>query len=353
MVRNISIGLNRIGVHTDVMTFNMDRKWDPKWKGKTEKIEDITVFRIPALNWLPIEHSPRITFGINLIPGRFTKLLKRYDIIHFHEDLSFPLFSLLVKKPKILHLHGVDVDFYKRYYLSKFIFKQVADLYISISNRMKKDLKELGIPECRISYLPNGVNPNFFSPSRKKEENLLLFVGRITSGKGLHVLLESLSYLREPIHLVIIGPPDWDLQYHQKILKTVNKENREGKHKITYLGSLDQAEIVKWYQKASVFVLPSFWEAFPVVILEALACATPVIATPVGGVPEVIQSFENGILVPLNNPLKLAEAIQYLLDNKDARIRLGRAGRKLIVKHFSLDVVVSELYNIYKKLVSR
>lgn len=99
MVRNLSIELNKVGVHVDVMTFNMDRKWNPKWREKIEKIDGITVFKVPALNWLPSEHSPRITFGINLIPGRFRHWMKEYDIIHFHEaEFSFPLFSYFVKK---------------------------------------------------------------------------------------------------------------------------------------------------------------------------------------------------------------------------------------------------------------
>jgi glycosyltransferase involved in cell wall biosynthesis len=140
VVRNLSIALNEIGVHTDVMTFNMDRKYAPRWRGNIEKIDGITVFKVPALNWLPIEPSPRINLGVNLIPGKFTNLLKKYDIIHFHEmELSFPLFSFLIKKPKILHLHGIDVEFFKRYHLSRTIFKQVADYYITITRQMKRD----------------------------------------------------------------------------------------------------------------------------------------------------------------------------------------------------------------------
>jgi len=93
-------------------------------------------------------------------------------------------------------------------------------------------------------------------------------------------------------------------------------------------------------------------EAFPVVILEALSCETPVIATPVGGVPEIIRNGENGILVPVNNPPKLAEAMQYLLDNNDVRVRLGLDGRKLIKRSFSLDVVAKKLYSIYTSLLA-
>ena len=353
MVRNISVELNRMGVHVDVMTFNMDRKWNPRWRGKIEKIDGITVFKIPALNWLPIEHSPRITLGVNLVPGRFTNLLKRYDIIHFHEeDFSFPLFSFLVRRPKILHLHGIHVDFYKRYHLSRIILNHVADLYISISRQMERDLAELGIPRSRIVYLPNAVDVELFRPQGEKEDNLLLYVGRITFDKGLHVLLESFRYLKKSAHLVIVGPMDCSFAYHQRILKLIERENQKGKHEITYLGGMPHVEVIKWYQKASIFILPSSREAFPVVILEALSCETPVIAAPVGGVPEIVRNFENGILVPASNPLKLTKAIQFLLDNKDLRIKISREGRKWVTRKFSLEVFAEKLCDIYKKVIS-
>lgn len=350
VVKNLSIELNRVGVSVDIMTFNMDRKWHPKWKGKMEKIYGIKAFKIPALNWLPIEHSPRITLGVNLIPGRFTNILKDYDIIHFHEEFSFPIFSFLVRKPKIFHLHMLDVNFYKRYHLNRIILKHVADLYVSISRRMQKDLVGLGIPRDKIGYLPNGIDTKVFSPQQEKEDNLLLFIGRIDFRKGLHILLKSLRYLEKSTHLMIVGPPSWSLEYYQNILRLIEEENQKGKHKIDYLGVIDSQNLLMLYQKASIIILPSFAEGFPVVILEALSCETPVIATPVGGVPEVIRDRKNGILVPRNNPLKLAEAIQYLLDNKDIRIRLGLEGRKWIMDNFSLEVVVNKLCKIYRNL---
>jgi glycosyltransferase involved in cell wall biosynthesis len=351
VVRNLSMELNRIGVHTDVMTFNMDRKYVPKWSGKIEKIEGITIFKIPALNWLP--NSPRINLGVNLIPGRFTKLLKEYDIIHFHEvDLSFPLFSFFVKKPKIWHLHGINIDFFKRYHLSRTIFKHAADYYITITRQMEKDLAELGITRNRIIYLPNAVDVKSFYPKGEKEDDLLLYLGRIVPVKGLHVLLKSLSYVKKPVSLVIVGPIG-SLEYYKDVEKHIERENQKGKHKITYLGRIPEAEVIKIYQKACVFILPSFWEAFPVVILEALSCETPVITTPVGGNPEVIRNFENGILVPVNDPLKLAEAINFVLDNKDNRIKMGRKGRELVTKNFSVEVIAKRLRKIYQKMISQ
>ena len=352
VVRNLSTELNKVGVQVDVMTFNMDQKWHPSWQAKIEKIDGINTIKIPALNWFPMAHSDRFTLDINLIPGKFRNRLKEYDLIHFHgKDLTFPLYSYKVKKPKIFQSHGFSLDFYKRYFISRLIFKNIADLYIPISKNMQRELIEIGIPENRIRLLPNGIDAKIFHPSEKKIDNMVLFVGRITYTKGLHILLESLRYLKEKIHLVVIGPSDWDIKYFREIVELMENENKKGIHEITYLGAQEQTNIIKWYQKAAVFVLPSFIEAVGVVNLEALACETPAIATNIGGIPEVIQHGKNGLLVPPNNAIKLAEAIQYLLDNEDVRVRFGREGRKSVVENFSYGVICKKLCKIYEEML--
>jgi len=354
MVKSLSTELNKRGIHTDVMAFNMDQKWKPKWKGKIQRIDGITVFKIPGLNWLPVFHSPKITLGVNLIPGRFTQLLEEYDIIHYHEaEFSFPLFSFLVKKPKVLHLHGIDPDFFKRYYLSRFMLTHTAGLYLSITQRMKKELARIGIPEKKIIHFPNSVDTEIFHPREKKIDNLILYVGRLTPDKGLHVLLKSLCYIKNSVHLNIVGPPDWDRVYYRNMLSSIEAENRKGRHKITYLGRVGQAQLIKCYQKASIFVLPSLYEPFGVVILEALSCGTPVVATYAGGIPEIIKNGENGVLVPRNDPQGLAKAIQQLLDNKDMMVRFSEIGRKWVVKNFSLEVMAKKLSEIYEEMFLR
>ena len=350
VVRNLAILLNKRGVHTSVMTFNTNRKWSPKWQGKTEIIDGITVFKIPALKWIP---SARFTLGINNIPGRFRHISKNYDIMHFHElELSFPFFSFTARKPKIFHFHGFDIEFLKRYYLHKFLLKHLADYYISISKKMKRDLLETGFPVSRVIYLPNGVDTEFFRHMGEKEENLLLFVGRITAVKGLHILFKALRYLRIPVRLAVVGPAAWDRDYYLDMLDLMKMENQKAKHEIMYLGALDQVEIVKWYRKASIFILPSFREGFPITVLEALSCETPVIATPVGGVPEVVENHKNGILVPQNDPIKLAKAIEFLLENRNIRTGFGLRGRKIVVKEFSFKVVVPKLCTIYERILN-
>lgn len=352
VVRNLSIELNKLGVKTDILTFNMNEKWKPFWKGKIEKADGITIYKIPALNWYPITHSDRITMGLNLVPGRFRYLFKNYDILHFHgKDLTLPFFSFTVNKPKIFHSHGLSFDYYKRYYLSRMIFANIANLYISISQHMQNQFINLGINKDNIRLLHNGINGDIFYPSGEKKESLVLFVGRITFIKGLHVLLNSLKYLDKKIHLVIIGPSSWDVDYFNEIMAKIENENKKGFHKITYVGPLEPSEIVQWYQKASIFVSPSFVEAFAVVNLEALACETPVVSTTVGGIPEIIQNGKNGLLVPPNNDVKLAEAIQYLLDNEDIRRRFGQSGRQLVMENFFYDVLGKKLCKIYKEML--
>jgi starch synthase len=355
VVRNLSMELKKAGVHVDILTFNMTQKWNPKWNGKTEKLDGITIFKVPALDWFPFNHSPRLNFKVNVLPGKFTHLMKDYDVIHYHEaEFSFPLFSHFVKKPKILHLHGINLEYFKRYHLSRFLLRNAADVYLSLTKQMENELITLGLCKERILYMPNVVDTQVFRPNGEKADNTILFVGRIAPVKGLHVLLKSLKYLKQPITLDIIGPLGWNPDYNQKILKLIEEENRRGKHKINYLGHVhpNQPTLIEKYQKASIFVLPSFYEAFGMVLLEALACETPAISTYTGGTPEIVISGINGILVPVNNHVKLAAAINYLLENKNVRTEFGRNGRKIVENNFSIETAVKKLCRIYERLAN-
>jgi glycosyltransferase involved in cell wall biosynthesis len=355
VINTFSRQLANNGVNVEIMTFSMEKLWEPRWKGRTEKLDNITIHKIAGLDWLPFAHSPRINLQINLIPARFTYLMKKCDIIHFHQaEFSFPLFSFSVRKPKILHLHGVRLSYFRRYHLSRLLLQKTANLYLSLSRQMQEDLVTLGIPEDKTAILPNPVDISEFCPGKKNLSNIILYVGRMTPDKGLHVLLESLRYVKTPISLKIIGPAPkiFELTYFGKILELIRNENVKSKHKIDYLGTVEKKVLVRQYQEASVLVLPSLYEPFAVVILEALACGTPVIATMVGGIPEIIRNYETGILVPSNNPLRLAEAIDYLMENKDIRDHMGNAGRKFVVETYAMEILVKRLLAIYEKLLN-
>ena len=368
VVRNLSIKLNEIGVSTDVMTFNMNQKWKPTWREKIEKIDGVKIIRIPALraptlNVLAKEiNFLEIAFNVHVIPKlSFMKRLKDYDILHFHDDvdLSFPFFSHLVKKTRIFHCHSLSGSYmnslssYRKNPFSRSIFRKIADKYIIIRRSARDLLIKLGVDQSKITFLPNPVDVDRFRPEKKmnKTENLIIFVARLMRRKGLHVLLKALSYLKNPIHLVIIGPSRED-KYYTEILNTINTQKRKTNHKISYLGFVNSKRALMLYQKASVFVCPSLEEEFGIVNLEALSCETPVVASNVGGIPEIVHDHINGILVPPNDPIELANAIQYLLDNKKIRIKYGREGRRQVLESFSCEVIIKRLCEIYEEAIN-
>lgn len=353
VVQNLTLKLNQNGIHTDVMTFNMNEKWNPFWRGEIKK-DNFTLFRVPAFNFFPkMKYNPlEISLEVHVIPKlNFIKRLKDYDILHFHDvaDLSFPLFSYFIKKPKIFQCHTLT-EFY-RYYkkgpFSKKILRKVADTYICMSNPSKKLLSDLGIPQSKIFILHNGVDPEEFKPNKEaKVDNMLLFVGRIEKRKGVHVLLNSLKYLEIPVSLKIAGPKN-DNQYIGEIMGSTDKR-QIGIHKVELLGYVNEKKLVELYQSASIVIIPSLVEDFGIVNLEALACETPVVASGVGGITEIVKNGVNGLLVLPNDPKKLANALTKLLENKELIEQYGINGRQMVKEHFSWDSIAKELISIYE-----
>jgi len=356
LIAEMASKLNEIGESVDIMTFNINQSWKP-WsinqsrKGRIEKIDGLKVIKVSALT-LPLT---RIIFRTNFIPGRFLDKLKEYDIIHFHNDvdLSFPIFSRSVNKPKIFHCHCLSItyDSYRKNPIQRYFLKKSADIYIAPSFFVSKLIADLGISKKRIRIVYNGINITKFRPSENaKIENMLLFVGRLDPKKGLLILLKALNYLNTRVQLIIIGPPSrpW---FFKKLLLSIKRINGKGVHRVIYLGMLKLDEIIEWYQKASVFVCPSLSESFGIANVEALSCATPVVATNVGGISEVVKNYENGILVPPNDAVRLANGIQYLLDNEDVRKKFGQNGRRYIIEKFSSEAAAKRLIQVYKELI--
>ena len=360
LTRTLSTKLNEVGIHTDIMAFNMERKWNPIYSEKIEKANNHKVFKIPALNPFPFLrinplHTP---LRINILPKLgFNKRFQDYDIIHFlgEADLSMPILSRSVQKPKIMHCVGVpglETQFVKHAIMKKFfirIFRTLANVYLVFSPEEKAVLAKLGVPQNRVSILPHAVNTSIFRPDgNNRLNNLILFVGRIDPVKGLHVLLNSLQYLDSKTQVVIIGPVNDD-RYFEKTESIRRKINANGFHNVTYLGSINQFELVKWYQKASVLVRADLVGASGAgcSTLEALACGTPVI----GVQNHVIIDRVNGLIVPPNDPHKLAEALGLILTSKKIREEYGRSAARIIEENYSLKLVLARLIATYKKLL--
>lgn len=352
-VKSLSDGLVEAGMEVDILTPNMDKRWSPKWKEEIRRDGDTTVIRIPALNIFPPNYNPFfLLLRSNFLPHPgFTRYLKNYDIIHFHDDwdLTFPLFSLFVDRPKVFHYHTISesYDSLRKNPVSRRVLQNIP-LHISNSKFASGLLSRMGIPRNKIHILYNAVDTEKFIPGGEKSHSLILFVGRITPSKGLDVLLESLFHVKSDWELAVIGPV-YDKEYYSDLRRIAERHNASGK-RVNFLGEMPLDALVEWYQKASLFVCPSLSESFGSVNIEALACGTPVVASRVGGIPEAIEDRRNGLLVPPGEPIELAKAIEYLLENKDIKEEYGREGRLMVEDRFSKEKIVNGLLSIYKEL---
>jgi glycosyltransferase involved in cell wall biosynthesis len=361
MVRDLSINLNRIGVNVDVLTFSMDKKWKSYFRNSTEQSGSFKVIRVPAVN--PFSNfmiNPLYNvLRINVFPKLgFKRELQKYDIIHFvgEADLTLPIFSYSIKKPKIMHCVSLQT-LHSQYRVSRSrifrklfvrVFPRLADLYIVPTPDEITVLLGLGVPKNRILVFPYIVDEEYFRPGRnKKSDNLVLFVGRITKIKGLHVLLDSLAYLNLRAEVVVIGSAD-DPSYFREIQKKFHEVNEVGFHTVKYLGEIEQKDLLPWYQKATVVVRPDLLRnSGGFTALEALACGTPVIGT--GNF--VVRDNVNGIIVPSNDPKSLAWAIYRILEDRKLGEEYGRQGRLIVEQYFSWKTSLTKLVRTYQRML--
>lgn len=184
-----------------------------------------------------------------------------------------------------------------------------------------------GAPAGKIGVVPCGVNLALFYPepktaSRKKlglnpSDTILLYVGRFDPLKGLSPLLEAMTYLKNHprLRLIIVGGDGHKSPEYQYLIK---KSERLGiGDKVMFVGRIDQPDLPPYYSAADVLVMPSRYESFGMVGLEALACGRPVVSTPVGAVDSLIRKAQAGCIVSNASPGSLAEGIQSVINRRD------------------------------------
>jgi len=178
-------------------------------------------------------------------------------------------------------------------------------------------------------------------------------VGRLDPKKGQHVFIEAvreIHSMESKVRVVfqIIG--DWDSSHYQDYKKTLYElRKRYGLEKVVQFRKW-QNDSAGIYRELDICVVPSIRESFGRVVIESLACATPVIATNIGGALDVVTE-ECGILVPVNDHLQLAKAIMYLAERPELRHQMGKAGRARVERHFTIHNTLDTLYQVYSQLV--
>ena len=193
----------------------------------------------------------------------------------------------------------------------------------------------------RMHIVHCGVDPTLFERcTHEGQGKRLLFVGRLAAVKGLPVLFEAIAQLRQDrpnIILTIAGDgPD-----REKLLQQAKELGIE--ENIRILGYQSQSQVRQLLTQTDVFVMSSFAEGVPVVLMEAMAAGLPVVATRVAGIPELVEDGVSGFLVPPGEATELAERIAALLDDEDLRTRFGKAGRAEVQAEFNIHLEAQRL----------
>ncbi len=300
------------------------------------------------------------SFLVNMINNN---LINKYDLdlVHFHGGPGGIIFIKKVKDtPVIFTVHHT---YYQQYYLIpeqkwKYIFSKFenisykfADKIICVSENTRDILvKNYHIEKEKIEIIPNGVDINKFRPLNNIEKirNSILFVGRLDERKGIKYLIKSIVLVKEmipDIKLFIVGTGKLKKELEKFIILNNIKQN------VKFLGRLSDKDLVEWYNRCEIVVIPSIFEGFGIVAIEAMACKTPIIATNVPGLNSIIKNGENGLLVPPKDSRKLADAIVNLLNDCKLRRHLSVNGRKEVLKKFNWDIIAKRTVKIYEEVI--
>src|SRR2546422_982800 len=230
-----------------------------------------------------------------------------------------------------------------------------CDAIIAVSLEMKKDiLKCYDIPAKRVAVIHNGVDPAKYHPQDGTEslgkfgirKPFVFFVGRLTRQKGVFDLVDAIDHVPKTASLVLAtGKPDTpEIEAElRRVLKSL--PNIVWIHQM-----LEDPDLVNLYNEAAVFACPSIYEPFGIINLEAMACETPVVATRVGGIKEVVVDQETGLLVPPGDPPKLGKAIAKIIDDPELAAAMGTAGRKRVLHQVTWDRIAGETLKLYRSL---
>jgi starch synthase len=310
------------------------------------------------------------------------------DIVHLHTwytHLAGILAKLNYGKPLVITVHSLEpLRPWKReqlaggYDFSCWVERTaltLADAVVAVSSDTKADILRLfDIPEHKVQVIHNGIDLHEYK--KKPDPRVLskygirpdvpyvLFVGRITRQKGILHLARAISSFKPGFQVVLCaGAPDTPEIAAE--MRSVISEIQHARGDVLWIENMvPREDAIALYSDAAVFCCPSVYEPFGIINLEAMACETPVVASAVGGIPEVVVDEQTGILVPLE--LKpgtfeprdahafeeaLAASINRLMDNPSERERMAKAGRRRAEDHFSWASIAAKTRDLYAEIL--
>ncbi len=288
----------------------------------------------------------------NLILFIYIIIRKRPHVIHLttsgslgtFRDLSFMFIAGMFRKPVIYHLHFgripqiLEGSSRERWLISRTMSK--AHTVIAIDSATEKAVLD-HLPEVRLLRIPNCVNleelprPLAISPL----ERTVMFLGWVIPTKGISELIEAWQRLGTlGWKLLIAGP--CDPTYQKRLCEKYDC------HDVEFLGELDHDEAMELMVKTDIFVLPSYTEGFPMVILEAMALGKAIIATAVGAIPEMLNQG-CGILIPTKDANALEKKLNHLVSDEELRVEMGERARIKVVAEYSVDEVFKKYLSVW------
>jgi glycogen synthase len=292
------------------------------------------------------------------------------DVVHAHTwyaDMGGLWIRTLYRIPLIVTLHSMEPlrpwkadQLGSGYLLSAWIEKtavEAADRIIAVSEKMREDiLAHFTCDPPRVVVIHNGIDPDKFrhTDARDHLDRLgvkspyVLFVGRITDQKGIFHLLEAAKLLPAGVQVVLCASAPDTPEIEERLRKVVATRPNG-----VWINEMVKHEVVtQLYSHAAVFCCPSVYEPFGLINLEAMACETPVVASAVGGIVEVVEDGKTGVLVPPAQPHVLAEALTRVLENPELGRRMGKAGRSRVEAKFSWASVAERTQQVYAEAIA-
>ena len=308
--------------------------------------------------------------------------VKGADLVHSHTwyaNFGGHLSKLMWSIPHVVTIHSLEPlrpwkaeQLGGGYALSMFCERtgaEGADAVIAVSRGVREDVLKCypAVNPDRVHVIHNGIDPEIYRPQPSPEtlagfgidpsRPFVLFNGRITRQKGLPLLLAAALQLDPQYQVVIVASSPDTPEIAAEVATLAGRVSAERGNLIWIDHFISREELIHLHSHATVFACPSIYEPFGLVILEAMACETAVVASRVGGIPEIVVEGETGYLVDFNPAdldgftSGLAERIEKVLTDRTLAATMGKAGRERVLQHFGWEAVASQTVQLYDSLL--
>ncbi len=383
-VRDLTRELGRMGIHVDAFTRSQDEH-------VPHVLHDLgygnRVVHVPAGPEVPVQKGSLADYVPAFVEGVKSFAAEKgiqYDLIHSHYWMSglaamslsdawggtpiIQMFHTLGEMKNRIAQSDAERESPERIAAEKRILAR-ADRVIVATLAEQTQLRFLyKANDRKLEIIPPGVDTSHFYPIPSDEakqflgllpeDRMVLFVGRIERLKGVDTLIRAMACLKwkdheRPVHLAIIGG-DPDANAEEMTAEMTRLQNLSDElcmgQTVVFLGKRGQDTLPYYYSAAEVVVMPSHYESFGMVALEAMACGTPVIASDVGGLGFLVQDGETGYTIPDGEPDKLCEKLSLLLGDAQLRERMGRRAEE-VAQAYDWEKIARQIAGVYEELL--